>query len=222
MTWRARFVAMLALVTLPASLAHAGLRSPQVPVSGTALATFFASQGQVINVNADQLDMQRMTWSANGTQVDMFGPVAATFGIYNAALSAPPLYLVAPGQVTNGWIAVMSFRTAPVRVVVNLFDASSSLVGTTTYLGADRTDLGVYASSAGGLFYSQDERNPGGLPRILAYAGTGVRAGSVWFVCETSEGPGGDFADAMWLAGVAPSPVPVVRTDWGRLKQLFR
>ena len=219
MTWRARFVAMLALVTLPASLAHAGLRSPQVPVSGTALATFFASQGQVINVTRIS---STCSWSADGTQVDMFGPVEATFGIYNAALAVPPLYLVAPGQATSGWFVVMSFRTAPVRVVVNLFDASSSLVGTTTYLGADRTDLGVYASSAGGTFYSQDERNPGGLARILAYAGTGVRAGSIWFVCETSEGPGGDFADAMWLAGVAPSPVPVVRTDWGRLKQLFR
>lgn len=52
--------------------------------------------------------------------------------------------------------------------------------------------------------------------------GTGTRAGATWLTLETGAGPGGDFADSIWLFPYAFAPVPVNRTDWGTLKSRFR
>ena len=216
---------VVGLVLLAAPAAHAALRSPQIPVNGTALQAFFTSHGQAINVNTDQLDLQTVSLPGD-VAVQLGAPFVGagseTQGIYNAALAAPPLYQVFPGAVSNGWPAVMSFRTAPIRVVVNLFDASSALQGTNTYLGADRTNLGFYLQQAGGgTFYSEDARNASGA-RLLAFNSTGALAGGTWLAWETGAGPGGDFADSTWLIGYAFAPVPVLRSDWGTLKQRFR
>ncbi len=115
-----------------------------------------------------------------------------------------------------------SFKTAPARLIVNLFDGNGSFVATTTYLGADRNNFAFYCSSPGGMSYTQDARNAGGAARILAYAGTGSRAGWTWFACETGPGPGGDFADSIALVHLAAAPVPALRTNWGALKLRFR
>jgi len=218
--------AALALVLLSAPLAHAALRSPQIPVSGTALQAFFTSHGQAINVSTDQIDLQAVSLPADASiqlGAPFVGAGSETQGIYNAAVAAPPLYQVFPGAASNGWIAVMSFRTAPIRVVVNLFDAGGALQGTNTYLGADRTNLGFYLQqpSPGGVLYSQDARNAGGA-RLLTFGSTGALAGGTWLAWETGAGPGGDFADSIWLIGYAFAPVPVLRSDWGTLKRRFR
>lgn len=211
---------LLLALALPAS---AALRVPQVPVSGTALQSFFSAQGQAIDVNTAQQDLQRFSVPNDiGFQVNEFGSSSAGFGVYNAADANPALYLAFPGSAAPGWFVVASFRTSPIRLVVNLFDASSTFMGSTTYLGADHADFGFYVQDAGGTFYSQDERNPGGAPKILAFNGTGAHAGSTWFACETSAGPGGDFADVIVLLGTAPTPVPVLHASWGALKQRFR
>jgi len=88
----------------------------------------------------------------------------------------------------------------------------------------DPTYTGLYLMQSpgeGGLtFYSQDERNGGA--RLLAYNGTGVRAGATWLAWETGAGPGGDYADSIWLFPFAFTPVPVQRTEWGTLKRRFR
>ena len=220
--------AAIGLLLLTAPAASAQYRSPQVPVSGTALASFFASHGQAINVGTDQLALQETSFAPSASMAFLgeFLGGTATLGLYNAAFAVPPLYLVFPGSASAGWFATASFRTAPTRLVVNLFDNNSAFVGTVTYLAGppDPNDAGFYISSDGavGLVYSQDARNPGGEARILMYAGTGVHAGQTWFAAETGAGPGGDFADVIALVTLPSAPTDVVRTSWGSLKSRFR
>jgi hypothetical protein len=225
-------VALIALVAVAGS-ASAALRATQVVVNGGSLQGYLNGVGESINVLTDQQDIQRWqaTVSNNSTftiQVELAGNAASnTYGLYNASAGVPPLYQVFPGAATNGWFAVASFRTAPVRVVVNLFDASAALVGTNTYLGADRNDFGFYlqqAPGAGGLtFYTQDVRNPGGLAQMLTYAGTGINSGSWWLCMEDldpAQGSDRDFDDAvLFLESV--NPTPVNKTTWGSLKARF-
>jgi hypothetical protein len=221
-----RLLSTALLLTLTAAIAHAAARVPQVPVSGTALATFFASQGQTIDVNNQQLDLQTVNLSSTpGFESHTFGTeLSDTFGGYNTALAVPPLYQIVPGAIATGWFSSTSFRSSPTRVVVNLFDNNAAFQGSTTYLTGppDPSTFGFYAQSAGGVFYTQDVRNAGGTARILAYNGTGSRAGWTWFACETGAGPGGDYADFIALVNLSLAPVPVSQTNWGTLKARFR
>jgi hypothetical protein len=136
-----------------------------------------------------------------------------------------PLYQIFPGGALSNWFAMAAFRSAPTRLTVNVFDAASNPVGSATYLGADPTSFGFYAQDNGSaVFYTQDARNSGGAARILAYNATGPGGGTggTWFACETGAGPGGDFADAVALVTLSLAPVPVNRSSWGRIKQMFR
>ena len=219
-------VGLIALVAVVGT-ASAALRSPQVAVFGGCLQGELNGQGESINVLTDQNAVQRWasTVSNNSTftiQVELSANAAAnTYGIYNASLAAPPLYAVFPGAATAGWFATASFRTGPTRVVVNLFDNNAAFVSTVTYLGADRNDFGFYLSGPGGLFYTQDARNPGGNPQALTYAGTGLNSGSWWLAWEdTPFAANSDFCDALlFLESV--NPTPVSKTTWGSLKARF-
>jgi hypothetical protein len=71
------------------------------------------------------------------------------------------------------------------------------------------------------VLYSQDARNAGGA-KLLAFNATGARAGSTWFAWETGAGAGRRFRRHDLAAQYAFAPVPVLRTDWGTLKQRFR
>ena len=223
-----RLLSATVLLSLVAAAAHGALRSPQVPVSGTALQTFFASKGQAINVNTDQLDLQTVSLSV-GSTIQIGAPIpgadGSTFGVYNAGTTSPPLYQIFPGAAASGWSAVLTFRSSPMRAVVNLFDNNGVAQGTNTYLGVDPSNLGFYllqAPGAGGsVFYSQDSRNAAGA-RLLAFNATGALVGGTWFAWETGAGPGGDYADSVWLIGYSFAPVPVLQTNWGTLKQRFR
>jgi len=217
-----RLLPAVLMMILTSAITHAAARNPQIPVSGTALATFFASQGQAIDVNNQQLDLQTQSVPVpTAFEVHTFLSGTATAGIYNATASLPPLYQVFPGAAATGWFAAASFRDSPMRLVVNLFDASDAYQGSNTYLGADPSAFGFYVQlNPGPVFYQEDSRNPGA--RILAYNGTGARAGWTWFACETGPGPGGDYADFIILAQLQLAPTAVSRTDWGTLKQRFR
>jgi hypothetical protein len=226
MTYSSRpgVIATVVFAALACALpARAALRSPQVPVSGSALQSFFTAHGQSINVSAGQQDIQQFSIPISTSfQVQLFN-ASATFGAYNASDAVPALYQLMPGAASTGWFAEASFRTSPQRMVVNLFDATSALVGTNTYLSADNTDLGFYVQDVvGGVFYTQDARNTGGAPHILVFNATGALAGSTWFACETSAGPGGDFADVIALVDLAFAPVPVATTSWSRVKGLYK
>jgi hypothetical protein len=226
-------IGLIALVAIAGS-ASAALRAPQVPVLGGTLQAYLNGVGEAINVNTDQQDIQRWaaTVSQNSTftiQVELTGNAAGnSIGIYNASFAVPPLYLVFPGAAASQWFATASFRTAPTRLIVNLFDNNANFVGTVTYLAGppDRNDFGFYLSGPGGLFYTQDARNPCGEAQALTYAGTGLNSGS-WWLCwdDTQRGCGGpsdsDFDDAvLFLESV--NPTPVSSTSWGQLKARFR
>jgi hypothetical protein len=226
-----RVIASLMFGGLLATSASAALRSPQVTVNGASLQAYLNGKGESINVNTDQDAGQ--TWAStvsnNSTftlMLELTGNAATnTIGLYNAGVVAPPLYQLFPGAATSGWFATASFRAAPTRVIISLFDQNAAFVGSTTYLGADAQNFGFYLQqSAGAVFYSQDTRNPGGLAQVLAYAGTGVNAGSWWLAMEdqtASQGADYDFDDAvLFLESVNPTPVET--NSWGAVKARFR
>lgn len=217
-------------IALLAGTASAALRVPQITVLGGGLQGYLNSADGGINVATDQNAAQRWaaTVSNNSTftvQIELAGNAASNnIGIYNASAVAPALYQVFPGAASSGWFAVASFRNTPTRVIVNLFDASASLQGTTVYLGADRNDFGYYLSGPGGLFYTQDSRNAGSAAQALTYGGTGLNSGS-WFLCFEDLPIGGgsdqDYDDAvLFLESV--NPTPVTKSSWGTLKSRFR
>ncbi len=220
---------LLALVAFAGS-ASAALRSPQVPVLTGSLQGYLNGIPQTINVLADQEDAQRWqtTVSNNSTftiQVELAGNAASnTLGLYNASAVAPPLYQMFPGAATNQWFAVASFRNAPQRVTVNLFDANAAIQGSTTYLGADKTDFGFYLAGPGGTFYTQDARNAGSATQALSYRGTGINSGQWWLCWEDLALAGGsdqDYDDCV-LFMESVNPTPVTRATWGSIKARFR
>jgi hypothetical protein len=223
-------VALTALVAV-AGTASAALRSPQVPIAGGSLQGYLNSVSESINVLTDQQDVQtwQSTVSNNSTftlQIELAGNAPNNFiGIYNAADVAPALDTVFPGVATAGWFAVVSWRTAPVRAIVNLLDANANLVSTNQYLGADKNNFGFYLQGPGGTFYTQDARNAGSDPQAVTFAGTGINVGSWWLAFEDTPYAGSDhdFNDAvLFLESVNPAPVPVNKTTWGSVKARFR
>jgi hypothetical protein len=197
------------------------------------LQTYLDSVGERITVGTDQQDRQRWssTVSNNTTftlQVEL-GPKApgVSVGFYNASSTSPALYEVFPDTAVSGWFAVLSFRTAPVRAVVNVFDESAFLHSTRTYLGADRYAFGFYLSGSDGVLYSEDDRNAGGRAQLLVYAGTGINSGSWWITGEENAVAGGgsdqDFDDVILFSETGGcSCSPTAKTTWGALKEHFR
>jgi hypothetical protein len=221
-------VALIALVAVAGS-ASAALRSPQVPIAGGSLQGYLNGVGESINVLTDQQDVQtwQSTVSSNSTftlQIELAGNAPNNFiGIYNAGDVAPALDTVFPGAAGAGWFAVVSWRTAPTRAVVNLFNDAAALVSTNQYLGADKSSFGFYLQGPGGTFYTQDVRN-GGDPQAVTFAGTGVNFGSWWLAFEDTPYAGSDhdFNDAvLFLESVNPGPTAVNKTTWGSLKARF-
>jgi hypothetical protein len=228
-----------------ASQANAfALRVPQINVLGGSLQGYLNSQGESINVLTDQQNAQIFAQSASGNalltlKIELTGNAAAnTIGVYNASNPTPPLYQVFPGAATAGWFAVMSFRTAPVRLVVNIFDASAALVGTNTYLGIDPNNFGFYIQNgaSGIILYSQDGRNPGQSAQMLAYQGTGINAGEWWLCFEDTPVNGAnasalasaatvvsdqDFDDAVCILE-SVNPLATVPSTLGSVKGLYR
>jgi hypothetical protein len=209
--------------------AHAALRSPQVVVNGAGLQSYLDSRGEHINVQSDQLAFQVFptAQSLNSMMVYQFatGPIdpGLVVGIYDSHLSSPDLVPVFPATSGPGWFAVASFRRDPNRVKIILIDASATLVNSQTQLGMTTSEFGFYVQGPGGTLYSQDVRNPGGIPQELTFAGTGIDAGNLWICFEST--PLGesdqDFDDVvLFLEEV--DVVPVRTASWGELKARFR
>jgi hypothetical protein len=210
--------------------ASAGLRVPQVPVLGGGLQSYLNGLGWSINVLTDQNDVQ--TWVTTPSFsitliLELSGnPTATSIGLYNAGSPALPLYEMFPAAATSGWFATASFRTAPPRVVVSLFDDLGNAMGVTTYLGADAVNFGYYMQSPAGLFYTQDARNPGGTAQALAYGSMGNATGEWWLCWEDAPVSGGasdqDYDDSVVFVGSFSPGLPVSKTSWGALKRRFR
>lgn len=224
----ARLLSTLLVLAFVTASAHAAPRTQQAPVSGTALATFFASQGQAINVSRDQLDLQTLSMAVGTAfEVHTFGPEASstTLSAYNAngnKKTAPTTYALFPAATTPGWYTTGTFRSGPNRLVVNVFDGSRAMHGSNTFNGANSSNFALCNSGPNGTYYLEDARNTGSAPKILAYAGTGALAGWTWFACETSSGSGGDYADFITLVNLGAGTTPTTRTAWGQLKAMYR
>lgn len=213
-----------------ASSAFAAPRVPQVAVVGGSLQGYFNGVGETINVLTDQQDISNWATTVSGNStfslmIELAGNAASnSIGIYNAGVPAPTLYQVFPGAAATDWFATVAFRNFPTRVVVNLFDNNAVLQGTTTYLGADRTNFGYYIQGPGGTWYSQDYRN-GGNAQALVYPGHGINAGQWWLAFEDASVTGGsdqDYDDAVLFLESVNESTPVSTTTWGQLKTRIR
>ena len=113
----------------------------------------------------------------------------------------------------------------PDRVVVNLFDATATLQGTTTYLGIDANNFGFYEQNGntGLVLYSQDGRNPGLAAQMLAYQGTGINLGEWWLCFEDAPlaNSDRDYDDAVMILE-SVNPLATVPATLGGVKSLYR
>lgn len=206
-----------------------GLRSPQVHVNGGVLQAYMNGVGESINVQTDQRDAQllRPSTSSNSTyslQFEFVGPPGNILGIYDGHSLPGTLMPVFPAVATNLWFAGVSWRTAPARVVISLFDNTAAFIGQTTFLGGDRNAIGLYLTTPHATYFTQDPLNPNHEPRALFYSATGVNAGSWWVAWEDGDAPANnDFDDCVvFIEAGSTGVVPVVRTTWGELKSRFR
>ena len=221
-------VGLIALVAAAGS-ASAALRVPQVAIAGGSLQGYLNSQGEAINVLTDQNAVQRWqsTVSNNSTftmQIELAGNAASnTIGLYNA--SGPPvpaLYQLLPGAATTGWFAVASFRSGPVRVIVNMFDDNGAPVGRRFFPRRRQDRLRHLPRWAGRLVLLAGcpqcrWRSAGGDVR-----GHGHQQWPWWVAFEDTPFAGSDhdFNDAV-LFCESINPTPVNKTTWGSLKARF-
>jgi len=220
----------LGLVAARASAQLPALRAPQVQVNGSALQQYLNGVGENIDVQMDQRDVELLRSPVSGPSsftlwFEFAGPPGNTIGFYNGLVVPGALMLMFPTAATDGWFAIASWRVAPVRVVVNLFDASAMFLGSMTYLGANRNAIGIYLATPHATYFTQDPLNPGGEPHALFYEGTGLNAGAMWLAWESGDTPADrDFADCVLFAqSYSPGGiVPVQRATWGELKSRFR
>lgn len=222
-------LAMLAVSAI-ATPALAALRFPQVPFNSAALQSRLNGFGESINVATDQQDalVWRSSVSGNTTMTIQYqvvgNPTGDSFGISRIASNAPAgLCEVFPSAgFQAGWFALASFRPDN-SLVVTLFNSSAAVVGTTTYLGVNRTLFAYYLKNNAGTFYSHEGYNADGKVHALVYAGTGANAGCWWMSWEDTLNPSAtaDYDDGLvFIESV--NPTPVQKTTWGTLKQRFR
>jgi hypothetical protein len=217
-------------VVLHGPPAHAGLCVPQTAFLSTGLQNQFTSLGESIDVLSEQQD--GLVWStnasSNSTMTIMFqlagNPNQDEFGIVglNSAGSLSGLCVVFPSNAFNtGYFAVASFRSG--GLTVNLFDASATVINSTTYPGVDRTRFLYYVKNSHGTFFSHMGYNPDGKVHSLTYAGTNSNKGSWWMAWEDSMNPGtsADFGDGL-LFLAAMNPTPVSHATWASVKARFR
>jgi len=225
----------LCAVLLAARPATAALRIPQVPVSGTALQDLFDARSANVDVQADQDEKQvwaslltlNFTGSSNSIMLELLRKDPGTsIGLYFPADATFTPYLVFPPEAQEGWFAVVTFRTGPVRTLVHVFDASAALLGTISTPGGDANAFGFYVSGPAGTYLSEDARNPGGGAQWLAYRGVGIDTHNWWLAGESADVLGvsdRDYDDVVLFFEPGNScACPVNHCSWGSLKARFR
>jgi hypothetical protein len=224
----ALFAVLAAAAALPSS-ASAALRVPQVPILGGTLQAYLNGVGESINVLTDQEDTQAWTKTSSSTQTHtiMFqgslNAPAHLLGMYNSVAAVPPLYVLMSGAVGPLGFSTATF-TAGGTLTINRFDANGNFLSSTVYAGADPNGFAYYLSGPNGTYFTQDARNPGGLPQAVVYKGTGANAGTWWLCWEESNRAAGaddDFDDEVILIE-SVNPTPVSKSSWGQLKSRFR
>lgn len=213
-------VASVASVALT-SRADAALRVPQVVVNGGGLQAFFNVNDPGINAATDQ--DANATWShtVSGTATHslMHEAPANTFNYtqYNAGEALPAFRVVISGARIPGSFSTTTFLAGNV-MRVNHFDENAGFLFQTNFNGVDNTNFGLGLEVPQFLF-TEDFRNPGGLPHALVYRGTGQNTGT-WWICWEA-GTDNDFDDVI-INVESVNPTPVSRASWGTLKARFR
>lgn len=220
--------AAIAVAAIAPTSAYAfAARSPLVGVGGVSLQNYLNGVGESINVANDQLDGQVWTTSVSGNStftlmIELAGNAASNaIGVYNSNAGATPtLFQMFPGAATAGWYCTAHFGSGNLSVA--LFDNGGVFQGSSNYVGVTANGFGFYLDGPGGLFYSQDYRNPGGNAQILTYAGTGVNFGDWWQCFDDQPYTAGDhdFEDAVLLLQ-SVVPTPAHSQTWGSVKTRF-
>ena len=223
--------AAVVAVVVHGAPAHAGLCAPQTEFICAGLQNQLNTLGESIDVLTQQ--QEGLVWatnaSSNTTMSIMFqlegNPNQDEFGIVglNAAGRLSGLCAVFPaGDFNTGYFAVASFRSGGL-LTVNLFDASATVINTTTYTGVDRTRFVYYVKNSNGTFFSHMGYNPDGKVHSLVFTGNALARGNWWMAWEDSMNPGttADFGDGLLFLG-ALNPTPVTHATWASVKARFR
>jgi hypothetical protein len=210
---------------------HAGTCAPQTVFACTGLQSQLNTLGESIDVLTQQ--QEGLVWAANAsshsTMTIMFelagNPNKDEFGIVgiDAAGSLSGLCAVFPADDFNtGYFAVASFRSGGL-LTVNLFDASATVINTTSFTGVNRSRFVYYVKNSNGTFFSHMGYNPDGKVHSLVFAGTNLNLGSWWMAWEDSKdpSPAADFSDGLVFLG-ALSPSPISHATWASVKARFR
>jgi hypothetical protein len=235
MSKRYHWISMLMLTAAAAAFAvpsQAALRVPQILFGSTQLQGRLDGLGESISVLTQQ--EAALVWgstvSSNATMTILYelsgNPTGDELGIakLNAAGNVVTgLAMVFPAAADSGWFAVASFRPGD-NLIVTLFNQNATLIGQTAYTGVNRNLFAYYIGHIHGTFYSHEGFNSDGKVHALAYAATGINAGSWWLAWEDTpiaEYTTKNFMDAlMFLESV--NPTPVTRSSWGAVKERFR
>ena len=221
--WVPSFLAIAALVLVTSSANAAfPLRSPQVGFNSGVLQAYFNVVDPGIATVGGQLDAQ--VWAVAVTGNTDFTLVlkqgaggASSIGIYNGNLASPPLYQVFPPAAVAGWYATLHFGGG--NLVVSLFDQNSVFLGQTTYNGVNPNEFGFFTAGPCGLWYSQDQRNPG--PQMLAWASIAT-VGDYWLAFAPCKYTGSNTFSDLVINIQSVKPTPVDKTTWGSVKGLYR
>jgi len=224
------FASWLGFLLLATSAPAWPLRSPQVPVDGTALQSVFQQHNVHIDPGQSQIDRARIgTYSILGIFAsylfDLLTPVGAdTFGVYDAASAIPTRLPLFPPGAEPGWSAFVTPRLSPPRTIVSVFDQNFMLRWQLVYAVVDSANIGLYLDTPASTYYSEDGRNPGHEPHLLLYDDLPFFAPDGAYIACEDQTPGGgtpgDFADVVVLWSL-PFIDPVQHSTWAALKQRF-
>ena len=222
----ATFVVTIAI----ASSAHAALRAPQVSILGGGLQAYLNSADGGINAATDQDATTSWTHTSSNTTgytillESTGGANTNALAMYNSTAGVPTLFSLVSGPIGQYGFTTATFKPGN-QLTVNRFDENGAFLSTQTFNGVDQNVFSFALVTAGGTYYTQDARNPGGKAQAVSFKGTGGNTG-VWFLCfEDSQVDGGgsdqDFDDAV-IAMESVNTTPVSTTTWGQLKTRMR
>lgn len=193
-----------------------------IPVSN-ALQTYFDSEGQSIDVVNDQerFALFMASTSGNSLLTIMLENAGLSntnkFGIYNGG-DANARFEIFNGGDNPEDVAMLYFNYLGVNgdLGVGIYEEGSFTPKrinvyndvTTNYFGFYLDSRGGVADGTG-LFFTEDDLNPGGLAQALVYAGTGGSSGDWWIAFEDLSDGDKDFDDFVIEAqSVTPVPEP--------------
>ncbi len=222
-------LAVAGVISASTASAAIPLRSPQVVFNYGPLQSYLNIVDLAINVATDQLDAQVWTTGVTGNTdftltLKTGAGVASSIGVYNGndPNLIPALFQVFPAAAGAGWYAAMHFGSG--SLTVSLFDQNNVFQGQVIYAGVNQNDFGFYVQGPGGLWFSQDSRNPPptGHPQVLTYQSNDL-PGDYWECFEVNPySPTLSTFNGVVLNLQSVRPTPARGTSWGQIKANYR